>query len=105
PSRDRRSRRTACRGQHDPVADRAADPRMEDAARDLVEHERAVAEIDGVARVRASLISNHPVGTLGDHVYQLPLPLVSPLRADDDDDTRFRTEHDTPERWFPAVDT
>src|SRR5204863_9376459 len=58
-----------------------------------------------VARVRASLISNHPVGTLGEHVYQLPLPLVSPLRADDDDDTRFRTEHDTPERWFPAVDT
>ena len=63
-----------------------------------MQHEGAVAEIDGVPGVRAPLISHHPVGALGQHVHELPLPFVAPLRADDDHDTRIRTEHDAPAR-------
>ena len=90
--------------EHDAVADRAAHAWMKNPARDLVQHEGAVAEVDGVARVRTSLIPHDPVGTLGEHVHQLPLPLVPPLRADDDHDARFRTEHDAPERRFPTCE-
>ena len=84
--------------EHDAVADRAAHARVQDAARDLVQHERAVADVDGVAGVRAALVAHHPVGALGEHVDELALPFVAPLRADDDDDARFRIEHDAPER-------
>jgi adenylosuccinate synthase len=84
--------------EHHAVADRAAHAGVQDAARDLVQHEGAIAEVHGVARVGAALIPHDPVGTLGEHVHELPLPLVPPLRADDDHDARFRTEHDAPER-------
>ena len=77
--------------EHDAVADRAAHAGMQDPARDLMQHEGAVAEVDGVPGVRASLIAHHPVGPLGEHVHELPFPFVPPLRADDDDDARFRT--------------
>ena len=63
-----------------------------------MQHEGAVTEVDGVPRVRASLVPHHPVGALCEHVYELAFPFVSPLRADHDDDTRFRTEHDAPVR-------
>ena len=84
--------------EHDAVADRAAHARMQDPARDLMQHEGAVTEVDGVPGVRAALVAHHPVGALGEHVDELALPFVAPLRADHDDDTRFRTEHDAPVR-------
>ena len=71
--------------EHDAVADRAAHARMQDAARNLVQDERVLAQIDGVPGVRAALVAHHPVGALGEHVDELALPFVAPLRADDDD--------------------
>jgi hypothetical protein len=63
-----------------------------------MQHEGAVAEVYRVSGIGTALIAHHPVGTLGQHVHELALPFVPPLRAHDDDDTRFRTEHDAPER-------
>ena len=81
------------RVEHDAVSDRAAHALVEDSARDLVEHERQVAQIDRVSGVRAALIADHPVGALGQHVDQLSLPLVAPLCADNDDRAVGRAEH------------
>ncbi len=50
-----------------------------------MEDEGTIAEIDGVAGVRAALVAHDPVGALGDHVHELSLPFVAPLRADDDE--------------------
>jgi hypothetical protein len=80
----------------DAVADRAADARMEDPARDLVEHERLLADVHRVAGVGAPLVAHDPVGVLGEHVDQLPLPLVTPLRTDDDDGPPRSIEHAAP---------
>ena len=74
--------------EHDAVADRAAHARVQNAARNLVQHERRVADVDRVAGVRAALIAHDPIGALGEDVDELALPLVAPLRADDDDCTR-----------------
>ena len=71
--------------EHDAVADRAPHARVQDAARNLVEHGRAVADVHGVAGVRAALVAHHPVGALGQDVDELALPFIAPLRADDDD--------------------
>ena len=76
--------------EHDPVADRAADAGMQNPARDLVQHEGARADVHRVAGVRAALVAYDPVGTLGEHVDELALPFVAPLRADDDDRARIR---------------
>src|SRR6185503_4653505 len=46
-----------------------------------------------MAGVRPALIANHPVSALGEHVHQLALALVSPLRSDDDDGTCICIEH------------
>jgi hypothetical protein len=84
--------------EHDAVADRAPNSRVQDPARYLVQHEGAVTEVDGMSGVRASLVAHDPVGLLREHVDELALSFVPPLRPDHDDDARFRTEHDTPER-------
>jgi hypothetical protein len=74
--------------EHHAVADRAPHARVEDAARDLVEHERDVADVHRVPGVGAALVAHHPVGALGEHVDELPLPLVAPLRAHHDQGAR-----------------
>ncbi len=71
--------------EHDAVPDRAAHAGMENAARDLMEDEGAVAELHGVTSICAALVTHHPIGALGDHVHELSLPFVAPLRADDDE--------------------
>ncbi len=52
-------------------------------------------QIDRVPSVRPALVPHDPVGTLGQNVDQLPLPLISPLRADDDDGPGVGVEHET----------
>ena len=79
--------------EHHAVADRAAHPGMQDAARDLVEDERRIADVDRVAGVRAALVAHHPVGALGEHVHELALALVAPLGADDDNGSCRGVEH------------
>src|SRR6478672_4192173 len=66
---------------------------MEDTARDLVEDERLLADMNGVASVGATLVTDHPVGAFGDDVDKLALPLVAPLGADDDDGSRVVVKH------------
>ena len=58
---------------------------MENSARNLVEDERLVADVHGVAGVGAALIANYPVGALREDVNELALAFVPPLGADDDD--------------------
>ncbi len=79
--------------EHDAVADRAAHALVQDAARDLVEDERQVAQVDRVPGVRAALVADHPVGALGEDVDEFSLPFVAPLGADDDDRAVGRAEH------------
>jgi hypothetical protein len=68
---------------------------MQDAARNLVEDEAYVTEIDRMAGICAALVPNDPVRTLGKHVDELALPLVSPLRSNDDDRALALREHGT----------
>lgn len=75
------------------ITDCASYSGMEDAARDLVENERFLADVNRVAGVGTALISHDPVGPLGDNVDELSLPLVAPLRTDDDDGASLRIEH------------
>ena len=84
--------------EHHAVPDGASHAGLQNAARDLVEHEGAVAEIHGVAGVGTALVANDPISPLGEHVDELSLSLVAPLRTNDDDDVRFRTEHGAPVR-------
>ena len=71
---------------HHAVADRAQAPAIEDPRRDQVELPRrpAVAH-DRVAGVVAALEADHHVRVLGEEVGDLPLALVAPLGAHDDD--------------------
>jgi len=71
--------------EHDSVADRASHALVQDAARDLMQNERQVAEVDGVAGVRAALVADNPVRALGQDVDEFALPFVAPLGADDHD--------------------
>jgi len=71
--------------ENDAVADRAAHAGVQNPARNLVEHERLVANVYGVAGVGAPLIADYPVSALREHIDELTLALVSPLGADDDD--------------------
>src|SRR5206468_3323981 len=81
------------RVEHDTVPDRAPDPGMEDSARDLVEHERRLADVDRMPGVRAALIAHDPIRALGEYVYELPFAFVAPLRADDDERANISAEH------------
>ena len=85
------------RGEHDrvddhAVADRAQLAGVEDPRRDQVELERLAVADDRVAGVVAALEADHEVGLLGEQVHDLPLPLVAPLGADDDDSWHGETE-------------
>jgi hypothetical protein len=44
------------------------------------------------------LMPYHPIGALGEYVDELSFSFVAPLRTNDDDDVRFRTEHAAPVR-------
>ncbi len=79
--------------EHDAVADGAAHAGMQDAARDLVEHELPPADRDGVPGVRPALVAHHPVGALGDDVDELPLPFIAPLSSDHHERTNGIAEH------------
>ena len=79
--------------EHHSVADRAPHAGVQNSARDLVEHERLVADVHGVAGVGAALVANDPVRALGEDINELALAFVSPLRADDDDGACFGVEH------------
>ena len=56
----------------------------DDPARECADLVRLVADDDRVAGVRAALVAADDVGVLGEQVDDLALPLVTPLRADDD---------------------
>jgi hypothetical protein len=84
------------RVEHHTVPDRAPNARVQDAARDLVQHDRLVADMYCVPRVGSALVSNDPIRALGEHVDQLSLPLVSPLRPDNDDGASPFTKHGWP---------
>ena len=87
--------------EHDAVADDALRTRVQDAGRNLVQDELAIADHDRVAGVGAALVAHHEVGLLGQHVDQLALALVAPLRADDHDTVVLAIEHQLPSR--PAL--
>jgi hypothetical protein len=72
------------------IPNRASNAGMQNPARNLVQNERLLADVNGVAGVGPTLISHHPVGTLGDNVDELSLPLIAPLRTDDDDGASLR---------------
>src|SRR5688500_11127247 len=57
--------------EHDTVADRAAHARVKDAAWNLMQHERATADRNRMSGIRTPLVSDHPVGALGDDVDEL----------------------------------
>ena len=59
---------------------------MDDARRNQMEDERALADIDRVPRVVPALIARHDVEAFGQKVNDLALPLIAPLRADNNDD-------------------
>src|SRR5690348_1605668 len=71
--------------EHDAVADGAPHARMENAARNLMQYERLVTDVHGVARVRATLIAHDPIRALREDVDELSFALVAPLRSDDDE--------------------
>ena len=68
---------------HHAVPDDALLARVQDAARDEVEHRLHAADHQRVPGVRPSLVTHHHVGPGGEEVDDLPLPFVAPLRADD----------------------
>jgi hypothetical protein len=79
--------------EHHAVPDRAAHAGVQNTTRDLVQHERLFAEVDGMTSICAPLVADDPVGTLSEYVDELALPFVSPLRPNDDDRTIRLTEH------------
>src|SRR6185437_4481173 len=82
--------------QHDTVPDGATNPRVQDPARNLVQYEGRLAQVNRVAGVGASLISDDPVGALREHVHELALSLISPLRPDAYDGACIRIKHVNP---------
>src|SRR5262245_31693870 len=70
---------------HHPVAHDAQDPGMQDPGGDQVEHQALASEDDGVARVVAAVVARDDLDARGQVVDDLPLPLVTPLRARNDD--------------------
>src|ERR1700704_6070349 len=73
---------------------------MQNAARNLVQHERFLADLDSVAGVGAALVADDPVSPLRQNVDELAFTLVAPLRANDDDRACFRVEHLVEFGWF-----
>ncbi len=66
------------------LADQAALPFVENAARHQVEDELLAADHQRVAGVRATGVAHHELGVWREQVDDLPLALISPLRSDND---------------------
>ena len=69
----------------DAVADDARDARMQDARRDEVQHELRAVHVDGVPGVVPALVARHRREMRRQHVDDLALAFVSPLRAEHGD--------------------
>src|SRR4051812_37022984 len=76
--------------ENDSISDCTSHTGMKNSARDLMQNEGFFSDMHGVARICATLISHHPVGTLGDNIDELALPLIAPLCADDYDRASLR---------------
>jgi hypothetical protein len=77
---------------------------MENPARYLVKDERLVANVNGVAGVRATLISDNPVGALREHIDELAFAFITPLCTDNYDRAGLGIEHSALENGnAPAV--
>ena len=72
--------------EHDAVADGAPHARVQYAARDLMEHEGAVAEVDRVAGIGTALVADDPIRAFREDINEFPLAFVTPLGTNDDDD-------------------
>jgi hypothetical protein len=70
---------------HDPVADHAEDPRVEDAGGDEVQHELLSRDDHGVPGVVAAVVARHHLDPRRQQVHDLPLAFVAPLGAGDHD--------------------
>ncbi len=66
---------------HHAVADDAGDARVQDARRDEMEDELGALHVHRVPRVVAALVARHRREVRGQHVDDLALALVAPLRA------------------------
>jgi hypothetical protein len=69
---------------HHALREHAARVRAKDAARDQPNDHLVVADHEGVARVGTSREAHDHLCVLGEEVDDLPLPLVTPLRSDND---------------------
>ena len=93
-ARARRSRRTACRGRaRRRCRSRTARPGCRIPLGIWCSTNDVSPMCDRVPGVRAALVAHDPVGALGEHVDELALPFVAPLRADDDERASLRAEH------------
>ena len=79
--------------EYDAIAHDALGARVQNAGRNLVQHELPVTNHDSVPGVGAALIADHHVGLLGEHVNELPLALVAPLRPDDNNTIVLAVKH------------
>ena len=68
-----------------PVAHHAEDAGVKDPGRDQMEDEPLLPDEDRVAGVVAAVVTGHHLHLVREEVDDLPLPLVAPLGADDDD--------------------
>ena len=75
--------------QHHAVADEAGDLRSQDAGWNQREDRLFPADDQRVARVVSALKTRHRTRLLGEQVDDFALALVTPLGADDDDETTF----------------
>ena len=80
--------------EHHAVANGAPHTGVHDAARDLVQDDFLVADVHRVSGIRPALIAHHPIGTLGEHVHQLALALITPLGTHHHQRASRRVEHD-----------
>ena len=71
---------------HHPLAQHAGDAAPQDARRDQVGDVLLAVDHQGVSGVGAAAPAHHHLRLLGQQIDDLPLPLVPPLRSNDDDD-------------------
>jgi len=75
--------------EHDTISYRAPNAAMQNSARDLMQNERLFADVDRVACVCSTLVSNDPIGAFGKNVNEFSLPFISPLGTNNYDCTSF----------------
>ena len=73
-----------------PITDDTGRPGMKDARGNVVEKELLFADLDGMAGIGATLIPGDNVDVRREHVDDLPLALVTPLRTDHSNAGHFR---------------